>query len=75
MIIDSLTSLVPVPHDAVGWHARAGPDEHEVTVSQIGDGDLLQLRSPTIRTAVSGSSFASSLSAPWACEIDRISIQ
>ena len=33
------------------------------------------MRSPTIRIAVLGKSFANSLTAPRACEMERISIQ
>ena len=65
----------PVAHDPVGGHARAGPDEHEVACLAGRETGPPPVASPAIRTAVSGSSLASSFSAPWACEIDRISIQ
>ena len=74
MIIDSLTRAVSLAHDAVGGNARARPDEHEIAVAQRGDRHVDRRPSST-RVAVSGSSFASSFSAPCACVMERISIQ
>ena len=76
VIIDSLTALVAVAHDAIRRNARAGAHEHEVAVAQLhraGRPPCARRRSAA--RAVFGSSFASSFSAPCACEIERISIQ
>jgi hypothetical protein len=74
VIIDSFTELVPwrtTPSAAMPAPGRArmmSPSRSSLTGTS-------SVRSPTMRTAVSGRSLASSFSAPCACEIERISIQ
>ena len=75
VIIDSLTRAASLAHDAVGGHARAGPNEHEVALAQRARSARRPGVRPRARVAVFGSSFASSCSAPCACVIERISIQ
>ncbi len=75
VIIDSLTALSPSLTIAVRRDARARADQDEVAGPERGERHLLLPVAATTRTAVSGSSFASSFSAPCAWAIERISIQ
>ena len=74
VIIDSFTSLEPsrtTPSAGMTAPGRTSTRSR----SRRSKTATVSSRSPVIRTAVSGSSLASSLSAPCACEMDRISIQ
>ena len=78
VIIDSFTALAPAsttPSAATrppGRTSTRSPSRSSPTgTSSVS----VPVRSPAMRVATAGSSLASSQSAPWACEIDRISSQ
>jgi hypothetical protein len=74
VIIASLTSLEPsrtTPSAGIPAPGRT----RRTSPSRSSDTGTVSVLSPTMRSAVSGSSFASSFKAPCACEIERISIQ
>ena len=74
VIIDSFTSLDP-SRTAPSAGILAPGRTSTMSPSRRSEMGTVSVRSSTTRTAVSGSSFANSLTAPWAWEIDRISIQ
>jgi hypothetical protein len=74
VISASLTALAP--DNTRPSTGTAAPGRTSTTsASRNAETGTSSTPSPTARTAVSGSSFASSCSAPWACMIERISIQ
>jgi hypothetical protein len=75
VIIASLTSLTPLLDAPVHRHALPRPHQHHVSSRAARSTGTSSSPPSVTRVAVSGSSFASSWSAPWAWEMERISIQ